>query len=221
MLTRNFLHVKLNLAMRIKHLQWVYLYLIILVFSSYLTTKAQFAFQVEISSPSPGDAVQGTVPIIGTSSVNGFLSYQVEFSIENDTSENWFNITTSEQAIENSVLIEWDTNSLTDGEYKLRLTVLRKDNDPIVFMVNDLRIRNYSPVETSTVGPTQTLVPGQIPTTTSTAVAPTPTNLPNNSLILPRNGIQSAIIFGVGLAGTTYILFGIYAYIKSRSDKNK
>ncbi|MEK6256433.1 MAG: Ig-like domain-containing protein [Chloroflexota bacterium] len=197
------------------------MHLILWAILSYSRAQAQFAFQVEISSPSSGDAIQGTVPIIGSSSVNGFISYQVEFSLGKDINESWFNIITSGQPIENNVLAEWDTSALTDGEYSLRLTILRQDDDAIIFIVNDIRIRNYTPIETSTIGPTQTLVPGQVPTSTSTDVPATPTNLPENSLVLPQKGIQKAIIFGVSLAGLTFILSGIYALNKLRSHKNR
>jgi hypothetical protein len=72
-----------------------------------------------------------------------------------DPTETWFLIKQNNIPVNDDVLGEWDTSVLTDGNYILRLTVNRIDHPPTVIFVEDIRVRNYSPLETET--PTVTL----------------------------------------------------------------
>ena len=126
-LTLEYLRVKLTVdAMRRYYYLLLYLYLILNVFSPAFGLK-QFDFQIRIDSPRPGDAVQGIVPIIGNSEVRDFISYELMFALDGDTNQNWFEIIRSSQPIEDDIIGEWDTNTLTDGTYTLRLIVEIED----------------------------------------------------------------------------------------------
>lgn len=170
-----------------------------------------------ITFPGSGAAVQGLLQITGTADVSGFQSYQLEFASSNSTNASWFLIHQQTTPIDNDILGEWDTSILTDGDYTLRLTVNNGTSRPIVAIVEGIRIRNYSPVETDTPAPTsddlapaETATPTSAPTPTVTQSA-LPTPLPTNSASISSEKIQRAVLIGgiLGLIGTTFIL--IYA----------
>ena len=86
--------------------------------------------------------------------------------------------------VEDTELVLWDTTTLTDGNYDLQLIIEREDEEPLVYNILGLRVRNYSLIETNTPAPTNTAAPDEaatsIPTITPapTQVRPTPTPLP-------------------------------------------
>src|SRR4030042_555849 len=105
---------------------------------------------VVIVDPQPGQALQGVVAIMGRTSLSGFRSAEILFGYSNDPSQTWFFIAESTTPVDAGLLAEWDTSTLTDGNYTLRLVVNRTDGSRVVVIVPGLRVRNYSPVETST-----------------------------------------------------------------------
>ena len=174
-----------------------------------MLAQGQFGFEVRLDSPRPGDAVQGVVPIIGNTDVRGFVSYEITFALSMDEPQAWFDIIRSNQAVEDDVLGEWDTNTLTDGLYSLRLIVQFEDEDPVTLLVEGLRVRNYTPIETNTPAPTLTPVPGQTSTPTASPPPPTPTDLPDNPSELASGEIRNAFLGGaigaVGLLGLLWL----------------
>lgn len=77
--------------------------------------------QIMITSPEPGANVTGTVEIIGTASVPNFGFFKYEFAPRG--SQNWGTISAVREPKVNEVLGSWNTTSLTNGEYFLRLVV--------------------------------------------------------------------------------------------------
>jgi hypothetical protein len=77
--------------------------------------------QIMISSPEPGANVSGTVEITGTASVPNFGFFKYEFAPRG--SPNWGTISAVREPKVNEVLGSWNTTSLTNGEYFLRLVV--------------------------------------------------------------------------------------------------
>lgn len=209
------LHVKLDSGVR-KYKGWLaFFYLSLLIFTP-TRAHAQFAFQVAIDSPSRGEAVQGVVPITGTSSVEDFLSYQLEFALSDDLSQSWFMIIDSKEAVRNELLGEWDTTNLTDGRYQLRLTVQRDGEDSIIVLVEDIRLRNYTPIETNTPSPTLTQSPGQTLAPTETHLPPTPTLMPTNPAVLNQIDIRDSVLSGAIGAFLALLMVGFYSASRNR-----
>jgi hypothetical protein len=77
--------------------------------------------QIMITSPEPGVDVSGTVEITGTASVPNFGFFKYEFAPRG--SQNWGTISAVREPKVNEVLGSWNTTSLTNGEYFLRLVV--------------------------------------------------------------------------------------------------
>lgn len=191
-----------------------------------LPASAVFAQSlVTITSPTPNQTMTGMVTISGTSEVDGFVSAELSFSYAGDITGTWFLIAVV-QPITDGVLATWDTTTITDGDYNLRLRVTLTDGTYLDFLVSDLLIRNYTPTDTpiptSTIPPTitpilptPTITPSPTATTTPTSTPlPTPTALPENPAILPSTEILTSIVYG-GLSATIlFLLLALYLRLR-------
>lgn len=177
--------------------------------------------EIAIISPSQGDALQGSVPVTGNTAVDGFLRAELTFAYSDDRTDTWFLIFETDQPPSNGSLAQWDTTTLTDGEYSLRLVVTLQNGTQMATTVQNLRLRNYTPIETDTPTPTQTPLPGntpvptQTPTPTITPIPPTSTPLPPNPAQLTSQDI--ALSLGKGAIGAIAALgvIGLYAAVRN------
>lgn len=147
-----------------------------------------------ILSPRPSQAIQGSVPIIVNTAVEGLISVELSFAYSQDATNTWFPLAQGDQAVSNEALILWDTSTISDGVYTLRLIVSQSDGSQNTVVVPSLRVRNYSPIETDTptpILPTETPPPGDTPIPTS-AQTPTQTPIPSSPTPLPRNPAELA-----------------------------
>ena len=120
--------------------------ILVIIVTIFLTGMRPMAEnEVKLINPSDGELLQGTITIRGNTDVVGFKSYVLEFAYENGTNETtWFLIAESEEKISEGVLATWDTQQITDGDYRLRLTVYMDDDKPEYDTVTDLMVRNYT-----------------------------------------------------------------------------
>ncbi len=113
-----------------------------------------------ISSPVPNQPYQGQIDINGqVSAPPNFNRYTLEFAPVN--TQNWQPITTSnvQQPMPNSVLGNWDTTAVPDGQYALRLGVFSNEGG-FVFRTVTINVDNPDPTAT----PTPTVTPPPTPT---------------------------------------------------------
>ena len=186
-----------------------------------------------IHSPVGGQALQGIVQILGTTSIEGFRSSELSFAYLVNPTDTWFKISESEVPVENGVIADWDTTTISDGDYILRLVIKLDDGNELMSSVDGLRVRNYSPIEAETPTVTvpkptlrasetitPTLTPSITPIPSSTPVAATFTALPPNPAELSQVAVLSSIGMGivatVGLFVVLGILYGIRALVRSR-----
>jgi hypothetical protein len=169
-----------------------------------------------LSSPRQGEVLQGVVTVRGISQVNGFQSSETAFAYAGDTTGTWFLISTSAQAVSSDALAIWDTTTITDGDYTLRLRVYLTDGSHLDAIAPNLRVRNYTPIETATPVPLA-LQPTAVPTVTLTAVPfPTPTSLPRNPAVLTLSDVSTSIGYGGLGAVMVLILLGIYLSLRRK-----
>lgn len=183
-------------------------------------TPSPTVVPVAVLSPQTGQAVQGVVPVTVNTVVEGFLAGELYFSYADDPTGTWFLIGTQDIAMSGAAFASWDTTTISDGNYTLRLVVTVQDSEPVIYLVESLRVRNYSPVETDTPTPSPTPQPGDLPTPTPT-LTPTLTPIPLTSTPLPRNpAIVSSEEFaksaGLGalVAGLGVGFVGIYVAVR-------
>ena len=176
--------------------------------------------QPSITSPQPGQVLQGIVPITVNTNVAGFQSAGLYFGYTSDDTHTWFLIQTSQAPITNTVMAQWDTTTITDGNYNLRLVVTQKNAPPLETILPGLRVRNYSPAETDTPAPatpTPTLEPGQAPATTATPtpVIPTATLLPTNPAELTTSDIAGSMGIAALVVLGLFVVLGFYIWVRA------
>jgi hypothetical protein len=83
-----------------------------------------------ITSPKPGDTIQGKVDIRGTVDVDLFTFYKIELG-KPDLPDVWNTLYTQNKASQNEVLYTWDTSIWDPGVYHLRLVVQLRDGSSL------------------------------------------------------------------------------------------
>src|SRR5690349_14041946 len=156
---------------------------------------------VSITSPQNGQTIRGQVQIVGTMDAANFSSAELAFGFSDSTNA-WFTIQTFAGPVQDTTLTVWDTTSVTDGDYNLRLQVRLQDGSIQEAIVTGLKIRNDVPEPTPVILTTETfLSPADIGTATSVPSTPTlsfirPTDLPPNPAALTVPGVYA--VFGRG-----------------------
>jgi hypothetical protein len=96
--------------------------------------------QIDITSPKPGDQIQGKVPLKGTANIPNFGFYKYEFSpIATDT---WFTVLANNKPIVDGDLGSWDTSAIATGDYRLRLVVTDNQGNELPACVIPVRIKS-------------------------------------------------------------------------------
>jgi hypothetical protein len=180
---------------------------------------------VSISYPIHGQTLQGTVNITGSIALEGWTSYELAFSYADDTEPNWFPFATGTNPLVDGLLAAWDTTTLTDRDYNLRLRVFGP-GDPQDVFVYGLRVHNYivdTPLPTLT--PTPSVTPLASPTPTATATftpLPTatpysmPTPLPPNPATLRPDEIVFNLARGVLFTAMLFGIFGLFLHLRAK-----
>lgn len=143
--------------------------------------------QINISAPQSGSALQGQVTITGTINVSNLASAELAFAYASDSTGTWFPLQTLTQPVENSTLMVWDTTSLTDGDYSLRLRVYLQDGTLQDVTVTGLHISNTPTPLPPTATPVPTITPTSLEESIPAAATliptlPAPTALPDFTL---------------------------------------
>lgn len=137
-----------------------------------------------ITQPGAGAVVQGVVPIIGTATHPEFSFYVIEFSP--DPGDQWQFIGDGQTQVTNGQLSVWDTATVPDGTYAIRLRVVRIDGNYSEAPIQQVVVSNSQPIPTDTpeAPPTEEgAAPVGPPPPTSTALPPTPTILVEQPIV--------------------------------------
>ena len=195
--------------------------LAVLILAGWLSLVQQTNPTPALDRPLPGEAVQGVVLIQGSCAVDGFASAQLEFRYEDGPEETWFLIQDQIPAIQGGTLASWDTTTITDGNYRIRLRVLKQDGNFVVVEVAGVRVRNYTAVETSTPAmlPETTLQPTPTPTATPVVMRSTPTPMPPNSIAVTGFELRSSILTGLGIVAALFLVLVIYRAVRRRTRR--
>ncbi len=178
-----------------------------------------------ILAPATGDAVRGVVSILGTTDAAGFSSAEISFGYMSDTTQTWFLLGQSSEAVFNDALVFWDTTSIPDGNYRLRLRVFLTGGQVLEYIVDGVRVRNYSVMETSTPEVVETGMATPMPLPTATIVVKLTrdpiisTPLPQNSAVVTWDDFDTSIKTGVLTAAGVFILVGLYLAARAASRR--
>lgn len=191
---------------------------------------AQDSPPIAITSPVANEVLHGEVTIIGSTDAPNFASAQLDFKYASDSrspdalsgADSWFPLAALSQPALASPLYLWNTASITDGEYILRLRVTLTDGTfqevtvPITIQ-NDAPILTPTPTVTSTP---ESFIGMQIPTPFLLAASPTPTEIPRPTPTpLPPNPAsltQSTILTSLGRGAIVILGLFIFSFILLR-----
>jgi hypothetical protein len=196
----------LNLHVRLMTLRFLLPFVFFLI-------AAQASPPIAITSPAPDEILRGQVRITGKADVPGFASAQLDFAYVSNPTNTWFTIQTFSQPITDPTLATWDTTSITDGDYILRLRVNLQDSTSQEVTV-PIKIGNDF-VPTPTLEPTLTPEADTvlIPTPFLLAASPTPTEIPRSTpTALPANPVslrQNQIYASLGRGAL--VILGLFA----------
>ncbi len=185
--------------------------------------------QIQIISPSSGSPLQGSIPVIVDTTIQDFKTVELAFKYSNDPDETWFLIYQGIQPVTGTMLVLWDTSTITDGNYTLRMTVTFNDGSQKSVEAGGLRVRNYTPVETSTPTevsatstpePAATLTPTVATTIMPTMIIPTATPPATNPAQLSRfdvfTNIGKGALFVFALFALAFAYRGVRAIRRAR-----
>jgi hypothetical protein len=174
--------------------------------------------QVVIDSPKPGEALQGKVTISGTVPTEGFESYDVSFSYQHDTTNTWFLIDQGKEAVTAGALASWDTTTISDGTYRIRVTAFLKDGKAVQTMVTGLRVRNYTTIETATPAPVNASGTEIVSTPLPADYKPlfqTATPLPGNAAEVTKQDLTKSLMGGGLVALGLFVILGLYLAVRA------
>ena len=188
-----------------------------------LLVAAQTDPPIAITSPLAGDILRGEVTVTGTTDIENFLSAQLDFSYASNAAGNWFTLQTFSQPALSAALAVWDTASISDGDYVLRLRVNLNDGS-FQDVTVPVKVQNDAPLPMPTVEltPTSDSVLVQIPTPFLLAASPTPTEiprptptlLPTNSASLNQNSIYSSLGRGALVIIGLFVFAGLIIRVR-------
>jgi hypothetical protein len=95
---------------------------------------------INIASPKAGEEIKGAVELKGDANIPNFGFYKYEFAPLG--TEAWQAIEASRKPVKNDVLGPWDTSSVAQGDYQLRLVVTDNQGTALPACVIPLRIKN-------------------------------------------------------------------------------
>lgn len=176
-----------------------------------------------ILSPRPGQALQGTAPIVVDTAVEGFEAAELAFAYANNPTGTWFTIFQGNQPVSGETLTQWDTSQISDGTYTLRLTVRLSNGTQQQVEAAGIRVRNYTAIESDTPTPVtpsatppplDTPVPSVTPLPTETPRPPTSTPLPGNPAVLAKSDVVASMLKGGLAALGLFALAGLYGALK-------
>lgn len=97
-----------------------------------------------ITAPTTGEVVEGIVEIRGSVPEEGFLSAEVLYAYAQTGKETWFLIKRLDKVVQDDVLAAWDTTTITDGVYHIKLVVTKVGDRRNEVVVENIQVSNYS-----------------------------------------------------------------------------
>jgi hypothetical protein len=96
--------------------------------------------RIMITFPKAGEEVKGTIEINGTADIPNFGFYKYEVAPMG--TQDWTTISADREAVQNKKLGEWNTSSLANGDYFLRLVITDNVGESLEPCVIAVRVVN-------------------------------------------------------------------------------
>lgn len=95
--------------------------------------------RVMITSPKPGEELEGMVELQGTVNIPNFGFYKYEVAPQG--SDTWATISADRKIVVDGPLGTWDSSALRPGDYQLRLVVTDNQGQPLPPCIVPVRVR--------------------------------------------------------------------------------
>ena len=168
-----------------------------------LFSNSQATASPTISYPGEGEVVEGIVEIRGSVPDETFASAKLSFAYAGENAEDWFLISNIDAPTQDEVLGVWDTTTITDGTYQIRLRVREISGEKKDVIVTGIQVANYSRSDTTLNNPVTIVT--EVPSTqvTMQSIASSPTTLPANPATITATDLRhtalTGLLIGVGL----------------------
>jgi hypothetical protein len=96
--------------------------------------------QVILTAPKAGEEVSGIITIEGTVNIPDFGFYKYEIARPGETI--WLTILAGREIVQEGELGQWDTATLSPGDYMLRLVVTDNQGESLPPCVIQVRVNN-------------------------------------------------------------------------------
>lgn len=171
-----------------------------------------------VLNPTDGQIVAGTVEVKGSVPDDDFDYAEVSYAFSDETVSNWFLISRLDQTVHDATLALWDTTTITDGTYRLKVSVHRKNGSVSELVVENIRVGNYTHYDIPTAT-SAAVAMEEIPSTNDTIVPttvmkPLPTDLPKNPASIDQDDFKLSLISGITLAVLVLVVLGIYVLFR-------
>lgn len=176
-----------------------------------------------VLNPTEGQVVAGTVEIIGSVPDDGFDYAEISYAFSEETTQNWFLVSRLDQPLHDETLALWDTTTITDGTYRMKVSVHRKNDSVSELIIENIRVGNYTHYEVPTPTVTTAAVV-ETPSAGETAeptvvVRPLPTDLPKNPASIDQDDFKLSLISGLSLAVLVLAVLAVYVLFRRAARK--
>ncbi|MBN2086572.1 MAG: hypothetical protein JW748_15250 [Anaerolineales bacterium] len=113
------------------------------IFASAASSQADEVLRIDL--PAANTTVSGIVEIRGAAAAPGMMRFRVEFGYDPDPTKTWFLIFEGTEPVPDGQLALWDTTSIREGEYALRLAAFFADGSMQEMITRGVRVRRDDP----------------------------------------------------------------------------
>ncbi len=108
-----------------------------------------------ISSPGPGAAINGDVPILGTAIIDSFQKYELHYKQEPSGDDAFIYFAGGTAPVVNGQVGVWSAGGLPPGVYSIRLRVVKADGNYAEYFAPNLSVNQAAPTATPTETPSE------------------------------------------------------------------
>lgn len=197
------------------------LLILLLVIGLTFSLSMQVVPGLYILTPEDGQVVSGTVDVRGSLPEDDFGSAELAYSFNDGDTPNWFTIIRLDQPVHDATLGFWDTTTISDGTYRLKLVVYRANGDAEEVVLQGIQVANYTHIVEPTAAPVEVSATPttKAPVTQQATLSPGPTQLPENPASIDPADIRLSLTSGVVLAVLMLIILGVYSFFRGLSRK--
>jgi hypothetical protein len=194
---------------------------LILPFSLIIHSIVQITPGLYFLAPTDGQVVAGTVEVKGSVPDIDFSYAELAYAFSNGSSSNWFQIKRIDQPVHDDLLAMWDTTTITDGVYRLKLTVHQKSGETHEVILENIKVGNYTHYDSSATATPASVIQSSTETisTPTDEQSPQPTQLPKNPASIDQNDIRLSLGSGLVLAVLILGVLGVYTYFRQKARK--